>query len=131
MSPYRTGFSPDAAALILARSGGHCEVMVDTVCVQTATTIHHRQPRGMGGRKRDARLLINQPSNGLAVCDPCHAYVERRRAWAREYGFIVSQFAEPGLVPVWWRRGNYLVLLDDSGEIHRTSDNPREDVVDL
>lgn len=118
-----TGFSEEVKAVILARSYSSCEVMVDRVCVFTASTIHHRRPRGMGGSKK---VDTNDADNGLAVCRVCHAIVESRREWALENGFVVRQGDIPGKVPLWWRcvshyvdgrRVKRLVLLDKSGKM--------------
>lgn len=112
----RTGFPPHVVQLIEARSGLHCEVMARG-CTLTATTIHHRRPRGAGGTRR---ADTNTPSNGLAVCGPCHTTIERQRSWARDNGFLVAQHDSPADIPVNWRsrtdgRGKVLVFLDNGG----------------
>ena len=111
-----TGFSTDVRHTILARSEGYCEVMAPG-CDLTATDIHHRRPRGMGGTVRPES---NLPANGLAICRPCHMRCEAMRNWARENGFVLLQGDKPSFVPVWWRcnwDGGHkaLVLLDDIG----------------
>lgn len=94
------GFPSDVRELILARSGGDCEAMIDRVCTYTATDIHHRRARGMGGSDRDD---TNLASNGVALCRRCHESIERRRDWARDYGFLVMQNQIPKDAPIWWR----------------------------
>lgn len=120
-----TGFDPLTQQHILARSFYSCEVMVDAVCQHMVDTIHHRQPRGMGGRKGDGIVIVNSASNGLSICLHCHNHIERNRLWAKDHGFIVSRYEVPSEVAVWWRcayardlRGNWekqYVLLDDDG----------------
>lgn len=124
MEPRRsTGFDENVKALILARSFGNCEIMMDRVCQLTATTIHHRRPRGMGGTRREA---TNYADNGLAACGACHHIVETRREWAYENGFLVRQADDPASVAVWWRqttvrlqgrRVKKMVLLDKGGRM--------------
>ena len=100
MAREDTGFTPDVSQMILARASGHCEILIDGVCVQTAATIHHRRPRGMGGTRRDT---TNFASNGLLACVSCHEFVEHERLWAKDHGFLVRQGADPSAQPVWWR----------------------------
>lgn len=113
-----TGFSAAVREIVLMRSGGNCEVMVDKLCELNASTIHHRRPRGMGGSSRSD---TNDADNGLAVCRVCHNIVEHRREWSRANGFLVSQAETPGDVPVWWRcatnehKRKKMVLLDKGG----------------
>ena len=114
----RTGFQPDVQAAIMARGYNHCELMVSDTCRLIPDTIHHRRPRGMGGTRR---AETNCADNGLLTCYVCHDAVERRREWAIENGFLVSQFRDPADVPVWWRCAysrdgkKKMVLLDKAG----------------
>ena len=95
----RTGFPAAVSELVLARSEGACEIMAGC-CTHTATDLHHRRPRGMGGSKADD---TNTAANALAACRPCHLWVESRREWSVENGFLIGQYADPTTVPVWWR----------------------------
>ena len=111
-----TGFSAEVRKAILARSEGYCEVLAPG-CGLTATDIHHRRARGMGGTKRPE---TNYASNGLNCCRPCHIRCEAMKNWARENGFVLWQSDDPSTVPVWWRSNwdggrKALVLLDDIG----------------
>lgn len=51
---------------------------------------HHRRPRGAGGT---SRVDVADISNCLILCGSgttgCHGWVERFRAMAREYGYLV------------------------------------------
>jgi 5-methylcytosine-specific restriction enzyme A len=105
----RTGFTAHAAEMILARSEGSCEVM-SRVCVTTASDMHHRRARGMGGTKR---LDTNLAANGLAICRRCHMYVESERQWAINKGFLVRQDADPEYAPIHWRLSQWCLLKAD------------------
>ncbi len=94
----RTGFPAAVAELILARSEGACEIMA-ACCTHTATDLHHRRPRGMGGSKADD---TNTAANALAACRPCHMWVEAHREWSLDNGFLLGQRSSLD-VPVWWR----------------------------
>jgi 5-methylcytosine-specific restriction protein A len=113
-----TGFSADVRQTILARSEGYCEVMAPG-CDLTATDIHHRRPRGMGGTKRSESNLA---SNSLNCCRKCHLRCEAMRNWARENGFVIWQSDDPAKTPVFWRSRfsgsrKVFVLLNDAGNI--------------
>lgn len=110
-------FTPEALALMAARSGGDCEINWPNVCkgseFASELQAHHRRPRGMGGTKRPASSL---PSNGLLACLWCHGYLEtEERGKARRLGFIVSQVADPARVRVFYRHCDW-VLLDNAGD---------------
>ncbi|RDI32410.1 hypothetical protein DEU38_103143 [Rhodococcus sp. AG1013] len=105
-----TGFPDAVREIILARSGGNCEVMAGPSCLYAVHQIHHRRPRGMGGSRRKS---TNTPSNALAVCWPCHAHIEANREKALVNGWLVSQGDEPVEQPVVWR--GRPTLLDDNG----------------
>lgn len=103
-----TGFTPKVRQVIVERSSGRCEVMAEG-CTFTATAIHHRRPRGMGGSRRPD---TNRASNGLATCDSCHRRVESLRDESRSRGWLVMQNQPPAGVPVVYR-GQRTLLLDD------------------
>lgn len=90
------GFTKDQKITVYTRSGGHCEVM-HIGCHLSAVHYHHRRPRGMGGHG------LHSVANCLHVCRPCHERVHSMPNWSKENGFLVSQFADPAEVPVWWR----------------------------
>ena len=77
-------------------------------------SIHHRRPRGMGGTKRPES---NLPANLLTLCGSgttgCHGEVESNRTAAVADGFLVSQHADPEVIPVHTWRGK--VLLSNDG----------------
>lgn len=56
-------------------------------------SIHHREPKGMGGGKKS--FWLAWPSNGLLLCghgtSGCHGHVERFRAEAQDEGFLVGR----------------------------------------
>lgn len=59
---------------------------------------------------------INSPANLIVLCGSgttgCHGHVEVNRREARDYGWAVSQYADPHDVPVQYKDG--LFLLDDA-----------------
>ena len=110
-----TGFSPKARQLILDRADGVCEAMFVDECNSRIEAIHHRKPRKMGGSKRSD---INQPSNGLAICQPCHVAIESFRLVALDRGLLVSQHnSEPVSCVGVWRRGVWVLLTDAGGVV--------------
>ena len=100
-----TGFAKPVRDLIMARSENHCEICGVAVPEQ----IHHRRARGMGSTRRPE---TNQPANGLAACSRCHEFVESRREFALDRGWLVRQNQSPADVPLVYQ-GNWAVLTDD------------------
>jgi hypothetical protein len=105
------GVSERDARIVIARSGGVCEV-----CGRAAMqNIHHRRGRGMGGTRR----AIHSPAWLLAVCgmgntSGCHRRIESDRPTAEANGWALPWAVEDaGTVPavLWFGR----VLLDDAG----------------
>jgi 5-methylcytosine-specific restriction endonuclease McrA len=85
---------------LFARSGGLCEI-----CAKVPwTERHHRKRRRDGG---------DRLCNLLALCTECHKHVTEHPAEARRYGWIVSVYRDPELVPVLWRRREWCTLGDD------------------
>lgn len=87
-------------------------------------SLHHREPRKMGGRK-DAHL--SRPSNGLTLCGSgttgCHGRVESDRDWALSMGLLVSAFGSNRPVNIPVRRGDgSLWFLTDDGRAIRCED---------
>lgn len=106
---HRRYTGPSAATLLLLedRSRGRCEL-----CGEAAVHTHHRRPRGMGSSRDEA---TNAPSNLLRLCAACHTNVESRRAEAFGFGWLVSQYMDPGDVAVLVGRGSRWVHLSDAG----------------
>lgn len=76
---------------------------------------HHRRPRGLGGTRR---LDTNGLSNIVLLCRSCHDVVESHRSLALLNGWLVSQHADPAVVPFFYRRR--WVLLSDLGAVEPT-----------
>lgn len=119
----RTGPSQATRELVIYRAGGCCEVcglvlFIQLTQVQGPYSIHHRQPRGMGGTRRES---INSPANLLLLCgdatDPrgCHHAIESNRAEAYATGRLVRAADDPAQVPVLLEGGDHY-LLTDTGE---------------
>lgn len=112
-------FTTEAVEIMCQRAGWVCEVQWPNVC-QTHDNLcvelqaHHRRPRGMGGTRRQSSRFA---ANGLMTCPWCHSFLETgERGQARELGFIVSQFAEPSDVELFYRHERY-ALLDNDGNV--------------
>ena len=86
-----TGFTSVQSALIVKRDEGRCfrcGVSVHMKMRGIDWSIHHRQPRGMGGTSRRVTVAC-----GVVLCGSgttgCHGYVESHRHEARERGLLV------------------------------------------
>ncbi|WP_328439174.1 HNH endonuclease [Nocardia puris] len=114
-APRRRYTGPSAAVLDLvrARCGGRCERCALPFFGRNGGDPHHRTPRGAGGT-RDPR--INLASNVIAVCRPCHDWIESRRDAARVDGWLVPRGTDPASVPV-RSRLHGLVLLGEDGTV--------------
>lgn len=64
------GLSPWTARLVWERAGGLCEH-----CKAPGVQIHHKEPRGMGGRHGRAKQLSDDPENLELLCLKCHGNV--------------------------------------------------------
>jgi 5-methylcytosine-specific restriction endonuclease McrA len=52
-------------------------------CLKPATDIHHRKPRGRGGK-------LNDPTNFVSVCRQCHKKIHDNPKWAEEIGLLIK-----------------------------------------
>lgn len=94
-----------ANEILYARSGGACERCgVHTSAMER----HHRKRRRDGGDRLSNVLLLCAGGGG------CHQTVTEHPYEARRYGFIVSAYADPAVIPVLYRRREWMIL-DDSG----------------
>lgn len=118
MKPYRptvTAEERTGRPLVVARSGGWCEIRMDGVCLGRASDWHHRKNRSQGGRWL--------ASNGLHACRACHYAVtntEGHRAEYEDKGWIVPGQVDPHTVPALIHTatlGHTYVLLDDDGMV--------------
>ena len=89
-------FSPAVREVVLERCDGLCE----RCGMALATDLHHRRPRGMGG---DSRPDTGHAVNALALCRPCHSWVEGNRVEALSAGYLVKKLGNPDDVPVLYR----------------------------
>jgi hypothetical protein len=107
--------------LVIDRALGCCEICGRILFDERARvvgpySVHHRQPRGMGG---SSRREINSPANLLLLCGDattpggCHAHVESNRALAYGNGWLVRASADPAEVPVLLAGGDWYRLTDD------------------
>lgn len=75
-------------AQIRARDGNRCarDGVVDDLHV------HHRVPRGQGGR--------DYPENLVTLCFRCHHWAHHNPHAAREGGWLLRAMDNPGIIPV-------------------------------
>lgn len=107
--PRRGGAMPEEVyRLVMQRSGYRCEANLRGVCAGDAAEWHHRQPRD---RYNDV------PSNGLALCAPCHRFVtDVSPSTGFELGLRISRHTmRPAREFPVFLRGREWVLLDDDG----------------
>ena len=77
---------------------------------------HHRAARGMGGTSLQA---VSYPSNAVALCPACHAWIESHRSIAELQGFLVRKPREPHTVPIKHAHWGWVVLnIDGSVTMH-------------
>ena len=107
-----TGPPPETRELVARRADWTCELCQRHRAPFADWQYHHRQPRGMGGRRR---AYVNQPSNLLLLCSDCHTTVESRRAEALDNGWLVSRWGVPAETPVLIDHGSRWVYLTDDG----------------
>lgn len=109
--------------LVVSRADGCCELcgvpvaFIDDdgqVTPLAAYSIHHRQPRGMGGTSDPA---ANSATNLLLLCGTgttgCHGMVESQRALAVAHGWLVPKPLDPSSKPVRLFFGDDVYLTTD------------------
>lgn len=124
--PRSTGPRAVVRLVVVSRAGGSCELCGVPVAVVdddgqvtpvAAYSIHHRQPRGMGGTDDPA---VNSPANLLLLCGTgtsgCHGLVESQRAMAVTNGWLVPRPTDPATVPVELHDGRRLLTLSGTYE---------------
>jgi hypothetical protein len=95
------------AAVITARSSGHCEIMAPD-CLLTLDAIASRIRSGCWHELPDAAA-------GYAVCRRCRAAVTRMEPrLSRQLGYIVDNSADAATVPFYWRQSRWMSL-DSAG----------------
>lgn len=104
----------DVRAVLMARSGGVCEMGLPG-CHRQGTDAAHRLARKAGGRKGVAKTAHNQPSNALFACRACHSWSTEHPAESYRLGLMLREGQVPSQVPVTYR--GRLVLLDDEGGV--------------
>lgn len=67
-----------------------------------AGVVHHRQAKGMGGRKggRRSGAYTDRPPFTVVLHDGCHTAAHAHPAAARLAGLIVPSWADPATVPM-------------------------------
>jgi len=99
-------FTEKTRDLIRNRAKHGCEICGLTMHIGQ---IHHRQPRGMGGtRKQSARSA----ANGLYVHSKCHLMIESERNRAYQMGWLVRSGYEPASTEVLLWDGWFVLTVD-------------------
>lgn len=75
----QSDFDDLAKMLLLARSGGKCEVRIDG-CREWGEHFHHILRRSQGGP--------GTADNGLHVCRNCHRWIHDHPAHSEEHGWL-------------------------------------------
>lgn len=102
------------AELVIARAAGCCDRCGGPVDGWDGYSLHHRDPRGMGGRKG-----AHTAANVVLLCGSgttgCHGWVEGNRTAAEaEKWLIRGTVARPETTPV-FRHGREWVLPTEEG----------------
>lgn len=105
----------DLRARLLLRARGCCERCGTRLDGRwDGMSVHHRQPRGMGGGRRP---WTDSPANLLVLCGSgttgCHGWVESNRFAARRDGLLVSRYADPRETAVLLHGGAWWWLTDE------------------
>lgn len=117
----RPATGPTAAQrqLVVARAQGLCERCGETFL--GGYSIHHRQPRGMGG---SALAAANDPTNLVLLCGSgttgCHGWIETHRADAYATGWLVRRPGRPAAVPI-THHTHGVVLLELDGTYRKAT----------
>jgi 5-methylcytosine-specific restriction enzyme A len=82
-SKRKAAFDPGVRELILARSGGRCEMCG---MFTDSGQFHHRNPRRMGGTRREP---LGRASNAMYLHQSCHERVESNRHEAYVKGWLL------------------------------------------
>jgi len=112
LAPHRTArvgplpineLSPAAAALVTARSSGHCEVLA-SACLLNQHLIFTRRAQG-------SPLPADTPAAALAACTHCTELIEQTdHATAQRYGYITTTAHPVASWPVYWRQRRWATL---------------------
>jgi len=109
---------PTIRKQVQERDGGLCVVCGLPV---SGGHVHHRKPRGMGGR----RLSIDTLSNLILLHPDCHLkHVESKRRQALDNGWLIIGSAYPETVPIRYMLTRTVYLLDN-GDIIETERNEK------
>jgi len=102
-------FTEVTRTLIKTRAGQRCEAC--GARIEGSGQIHHRQPRGMGGSRRQE---TRSAANGVYVHPRCHAEIESRRKRSAALGFLVGVGRSTEEAPIRLWDGWWLLLPDGS-----------------
>lgn len=106
-----TGPTPEQRLEVFMRAGQRCERCGEIIVL--AHSIHHRLPRGRGGK--------NELSNLVLLCGSatspggCHGEVESYREKAYDDGWLVRSEMDPATVPVIHATFGRVLLDNDGG----------------
>jgi 5-methylcytosine-specific restriction protein A len=89
---HRDEIPPPVRLRVKLRADYHCEACGVDMLTRSGGELHHRQPRGMGGRSHPER---HSPANLLFLCPGCHRDIEVYRAAAYGFGRLVHRWLNP------------------------------------
>lgn len=105
--------------LVQDRDQGCC-VRCGHYCLNEPHSVHHRQPKGMGGRKG-----ADTPSNLILLCGSgstgCHGYVHSRADRSRDLGYLVRSRHDPATSPLWRPPDEWVLLTVDGAVVPVTA----------
>lgn len=105
--PNASSQSGSAAAAVLARSSGHCEVL--------AEGCHYVYERLVSRRSSMPSPEVSTPPDLFAACDSCADMAAALDSkLATRFGYVTDAHRDPAYVPFYWRRSRW-VLLDHDG----------------
>lgn len=116
-----TGPTQGKRAKLVERSGHLCE----RCGYVFADEVHHRSSRRMGGTRRPE---INELTNLMHLCSPCHRRVTEHPEEACKWGWSVRGWMDPEQMPVMMPRRGGWVWLDDDGDTHPVTESELEDM---
>lgn len=67
-------------------------------CLRSATDVHHRKPKGIGGTSDEERAF--GLANLVSLCRECHNRVHANPEESYREGWLVHSWQDPGDIPV-------------------------------
>lgn len=107
--PRDTGPTREQRVQVYFRAGACCERCGDLIREGMEFSVHHRLPRGRGGRNELPNLVLLCGSGVTG----CHGQVESQRAASYDTGWLVETGVDPAEKPVLVINRGFVFLTDD------------------